>query len=140
MLTYVDDSGFMTACFLHTRRGFLHNSVSLYYYEPFYSGTYDNGLPITETSTMWTRGCGPELLVPIYIAISIQQKPPYSEIRTLKSHPNGQNQYKFPSEGGQSHARLTYCCERAERYLPFLSHFYSFYNVLRPLCTQGALI
>ena len=36
------------------------------------------------------------------IATSVQWKPPYSEFGTLKSHPDGQNQYKFCPESRQS--------------------------------------
>ena len=66
----------------------------------------------------------------LHIATSVKQKLPYSELRTLKSHPNRQNQYKFPSESRQS----TYWCKRIEKYLLFLktSHFYPFFNISRP--------
>ena len=50
----------------------------------------------------------------LYIATSVQRKPPFSKLRTLKSCPNGQNQYKFPSE-----TVSTYLCKGVEKYLLF---------------------
>ena len=61
--------------------------------------------PVTETSTMQTRGHS-------------LWKPPYSEVQTLKSRPNRQNQYKFPSESRQS--RFTGVkCEEFGCFYPF---------------------
>ena len=53
---------------------------------------------------MQTRGHGSQIIPYnlLYIATSIERKPPYSELWTPQSCPSGQNQYKFPSESGQS--------------------------------------
>ena len=77
----------------------------------------DNELPLLRKPPQ----CGQDATVPNhYIVISIWWEPPYSELRTLKSCPNGQNQHKFPSESGQSHARSTYWCKKFEQCLLFL--------------------
>ena len=75
----------------------------------------------------------------LYTATSIQRKPPYSELQTPKSRPNGQNQYKFLSENGQS--RLTGAKQlKIFAVLEDFSCFYPFFDISRPLCTRGVLV
>ena len=56
---------------------------------------------------MQTRGRSPKLFPIVYCTLRslYSGNLPTLKIRTLKSRPNGQNQYEFPSESGQSHAR-----------------------------------
>ena len=87
--------------------------------------------PITEAFTMQTRSRGPESFPIVYCTL----RPPYrGNVPTLKYRQPQRskiNNYKFPSENRQSHARVTYWYNRVEKSFVFLDNFscfYSFYN------------
>ena len=63
-----------------------------------YNGTSKNGLPVLRNPPQLRQIAAVpyhSLLFTVHSNLRIAE-PPYSELRTLKSRPNGQNQYKFP--------------------------------------------
>ena len=89
---------------------------------------------------MWTRGRVPESFPIVYCKL----RPLYSGNFPILNYghcscaTNGQNQYEFPSESGQSW--LTGVKQlKIVAVLEDFSRFYPSYNVSRPLCTQGVL-
>ena len=65
-----------------------------------YSGTSEMDSLYYEASTMGTKGCGPKIIPYslLYKAETSLHRIMDFKLQTLKSRPNGQNQYKFPSE------------------------------------------
>ena len=84
---------------------------------------------ITETSTMQTNGCGPESF-PVHSNLRIAET---SLLRVTDTKDTPQ-WIKFLSKNRQQNSWKIFTV------LEDFSHFYPFFDVSRPLCTQGVLV